>query len=98
MIRGIIFVVMAILVVLASAMFAHKNPGTVEVDLIVHQFEVVKSVAFTVTLALGWLLGLATASLYLLKSVNEKRKLRKNIKMAEVELKNLRSLPMQDAG
>lgn len=98
MIRGIMFVIVAIVVVLASAMFAHKNPGTVEVDLIVHQFEVVKAVAFTITLALGWLLGISTASLYLLKSVNEKRKLRKNIKMAEVELKNLRSLPMQDAG
>ena len=98
MVRGFIFVLMAIVVVLASAMFAHKNPGTVEVDLIVQTYEPVKSVAFVVTLALGWLMGIATASVYLLKSVNEKRKLKKNIKMAEVELKNLRSLPMQDAG
>ncbi|MFK8029487.1 MAG: hypothetical protein AB8G18_04565 [Gammaproteobacteria bacterium] len=98
MVRGFIFVIMAIVVVLASAMFAHKNPGTVEVDLIVQTFEPVKSIAFVLTLAVGWLLGIATASLYLLKTVNEKRKLKKNIKMAEVELKNLRSLPMQDAG
>lgn len=98
MVRGFIFILMAIVVVLASAMFAHKNPGTVAVDLIVQQYEPVKSVAFIATLAVGWLLGIATASLYLLKSVTEKRKLKKNIKMAEVELKNLRSLPMQDAG
>ncbi len=98
MVRGFVFVLMAIVVMLASAMFAHKNPGTIEIDLIVQQFAPVKSVAFLVTLFLGWLLGIATASLYLLKSVNEKRKLKKNIKMAEVELKNLRSLPMQDAG
>lgn len=98
MVRGFIFVLMAIVVVLASAMFAHRNPGTVEVDLIVNQFEPIKSVAFVVTLALGWLVGIATASLYLVKSASEKRKLKKNIKMAEVELQNLRSLPMQDAG
>ncbi len=98
MFRGIIFVVLAIVVVLASAMFANKNPGKIELDLIVHTYEVVTALAFTVALIAGWLLGIATASLYLLKAANEKRKLKKNIKMAEVELKNLRSLPMQDAG
>ena len=98
MVRGLVFVVLAILVMLASAMFAHRNPGTIELDLIVQSFEPVKSVAFLVTLFIGWLLGITTASLYLLQSANEKRKLKKNIKMAEVELKNLRSLPMQDAG
>jgi len=46
----------------------------------------------------GWLFGVASASVYLLKTMNEKRKLRKSIKLAEVELNNLRSLPMQDAG
>ncbi len=98
MFRGIIFGAVAIVVVLASAMFANKNPGTIELDLIVRKFEVVTALAFTLTLILGWFLGIATASLYLLKSANEKRKLKKNIKLAEVELKNLRSLPMQDAG
>ncbi len=34
MVRGFVFVLMAIVVMLASAMFAHKNPGTIEIDLI----------------------------------------------------------------
>lgn len=98
MIRGLLFLALAVLVAVFSALFAFKNPGLIQLNLIAWEVEVQKSLAFVAALVIGWGFGVVTASLYLFRSMNEKRRLRKNIKMAEVELNNLRSLPMQDAG
>lgn len=98
MARGLVFLLLVVVVLLVSALFASQNPGVIELDLIFAKIEVLKSLAFTMTLAAGWVLGLLSASLYVVKSINERRKLRKTIKLAEIELKNLRNLPMQDAG
>ncbi len=98
MARGLVFLLLLLVVFLASWVFASANPGVIELDLIFGKVEVLKALAFTATLAVGWVLGVLSGSLYLLKSMAERRKLRKSIKLAEIELKNLRSLPMQDAG
>lgn len=98
MARGIVFILLLLIVFLGSWIFASANPGVIELDLIFGKLEVLKAMAFTVTLAIGWLLGMLSAGLYIVKSMAERRKLRKSIKLAEIELKNLRSLPLQDAG
>lgn len=98
MARSFVFILLLIVVLLVSLLFASQNPGTIELHLIFGKVEVLKALAFTLTLALGWLLGLLSASMYILRFMAERRKLRKTVKLAEIELKNLRSLPMQDAG
>ncbi|NNF16185.1 MAG: LapA family protein [Gammaproteobacteria bacterium] len=98
MARSLVFILLVVIVLLLSALFASQNPGLIELDLIFAKVEVLKSLAFTMTLAVGWLLGILSAGLYIVRSMRERRKLTKAIKLAEVELKNLRSLPMQDAG
>ncbi len=55
------------------------------------------SLALTVAFGAGWLFGMLSAGLVLLKSVGERRRLNKSLRLAEAEVKTLRSMPIQDA-
>ncbi len=78
-----------------AATFAYHNSLVVTLDL---GFMVVEdapiSLAFIVTFAIGWVAGLLTVSLALLRVLSERRKLRRKLKLAEVELNNIRRLPL----
>jgi len=92
---GIIIVVLAIL--LAMIVFASQNPGVIEVDLVFARVESSLPLAFTIVFVGGWLFGLLCISVYVLRLVNERRRLRKALRIAEAEVSSLRNLPMQDA-
>ena len=66
-------------------------------DLAFTETEVQKSLALTAAFGAGWIFGLVSAALVLLKSVNERRHLRRSLSLAEAEVRNLRSMPIQDA-
>ena len=99
MVRSLLSVVLILLLFLIVVLFSWKNPGTVDLHLVFREFsEVPKSLAFALTIAVGWAWGVLTALAYVLKLLNERRKLRKKVKLADAELNNLRSIPMHDAG
>ena len=54
-------------------------------------------VAFAICFAVGWLIGLITAGFALFRMSREKRRLRRDLKLAEAEVNSLRSYPLQDA-
>jgi uncharacterized integral membrane protein len=84
--------------VLIMAVFAYNNPDRIPVDLGVMRIEGVPvSIAFVVCLALGWVFGLISAGVALLRMSGERRRLRRDLKLAEAEVKSLRSLPLHDA-
>ena len=45
------------------------------------------AVAFTIVLSVGWLLGVLSAALALVRSAGEKRRLKQDLKYAEAELR-----------
>jgi len=96
MLRFVIYLLLILLVALAGASFASLNPGNVRLDLAFGVVETRLSLAFSVTFLLGWLAGLVTMSGGLLKLLNDRRKLRRSVRLAEAEVSNLRRLPMQD--
>ena len=98
MFRAVILMALAALTMLLAATFAWLNPDVVSVDLAFARFEVRKSFAFATALGVGWLLGWLSTAGYLLALINERRKLRKSVRVAETQLDTLRSLPMRDAG
>ena len=53
--------------------------------------------SFARVVAAGWLFGLLCAAMVLLKSAGDHRKLRKSLRLAEAEVRTLRSMPIQDA-
>jgi uncharacterized integral membrane protein len=96
--RRIVFAVVVLLFVLLAAVFAYSNPQPIDIDIgLVRLEQVPMSIAFAGVFAFGWLFGLISAGLALLRSAGEKRRLRKELKYAESELSTLRGLPSQDA-
>ncbi len=97
MLRKLVYVLVLLVVLLGITVFAALNPGTLVLDLAVTQVEMQKSLALTLVFAAGWLFGLFSAGMVLLRSVGERRRLRKSLNLAESEIKALRNLPIQDA-
>jgi len=77
--------------------FSYLNTGDVEVNLAFVSVTTSISIAFTVTLVAGWLLGVISMGLYALKLVNERRALRRALRISESEVSSLRNLPLSDA-
>ncbi len=94
-----VFIFLLILVFMAvAAVFAWRNPGSISIDVgFIRLDEVSTAMAFAVAFGLGWVFGLGCASLVLLRMANQRRKLRRSLRLAESEVSSLRSLPLQDA-
>lgn len=88
-----------LLVVIFGVMvvFSYLNTGDVEINLAFISVTTSVSIAFTVTLVAGWLLGVISMGFYALRLVNERRSLRRALRVSESEVSSLRSLPLSDA-
>ena len=98
MLRTFTLVLVFAAVLLMAALFVWLNPGRVEVDLAFLVWELPKSVAFLLFFAAGVLFGVLCSSAALLRLAQQRRRLRRSVRHAESEVKNLRGLPMHDAG
>jgi uncharacterized membrane protein YciS (DUF1049 family) len=97
MLRNILFFLVLLSGLLLATAFAAINPGVIQLDLAFFETEVTKSLALIVAFGVGWIFGLVCAGLILLKSLNERRQLRKLLGFAESEVRALRNMPIQDA-
>ena len=97
MLKRIGVVVVALALLLAMIVFTSQNPGVVEIDFIFGKAETSIPLAFTIIFVAGWCFGLLSVSVYVLKMVNERRRLRKALSLSESEVSSLRNLPLQDA-
>ena len=87
-----------LVIVFLAAVFVYSNPDTIAVDVgFVRLEEVSMSVAFAVCFAVGWLFGLFSAGIAVMRVISERRQLRRNLRLAEAEVTSLRSLPLHDA-
>ena len=92
---GLAILILAIVILMAT--FAAKNRGMIEIDLAFTRITTSIPLAFTVTFALGWLFGILSIGFYVLKLLNERRVLRRSLRMRESEVSSLRNLPLSDA-
>lgn len=96
--RRIAFIVLLVLLALLAAVFAYSNPDPVDIDIGIARLQDISlTVALAAAFAFGWMFGLLCAGFALLRMLNDKRRLRRNLKLAETELSSLRGLPLQDA-
>jgi hypothetical protein len=96
--RKILYGLLALGLVGLVVVFAYSNPEPLAIDLGFVRFESVSLALFAVCVfGLGWLFGLASAAVALLRAARERRRMQRDMKIAEAELRALRSLPMQDA-
>ena len=97
MLRRIAVLVLVAAVFLAVLVFTYHNKGPVDVHLVFAEINTTVSVAFAVTFAIGWLFGVACMGFFALRLVNEKRSLKRSLRISETEVSSLRNLPLADA-
>lgn len=86
--RRLAFAAVLVVLMLLTGVFAYSNPQPVDIDIGLTRFEQVSlALAFAITLALGWLLGVLSASVTLWRAAGEKRRLQQDLKYAETELR-----------
>ena len=92
---GLLLVVVILVVIMAT--FTANNTGMVDIDLAFTKVTTSIPLAFTVTFALGWLFGILCLGFFALKLINERRVLRRSLRITESEVSSLRNLPLSDA-
>ena len=97
MVRNLLLFLLALSVLLLAAIFAALNPGTLEIDLAFVKLESAKSLAFILAFGAGCVVGALGLGVGLVRVATERRRLRKALKLAEAEVQNLRSIPVDDA-
>ncbi len=97
MLKRVGLVVLLILIFISMVLFTVGNPGEISLRLLHLELSAPVSLAFTVAFAIGWIFGIACMGLYALKIVNERRMLRRSLRMSEDEISSLRNLPLSDA-
>jgi uncharacterized membrane protein YciS (DUF1049 family) len=97
MLKRIGLAILILLIVIVMATFTANNTGMIDIDLAFAEVNTSIPLAFTVTFAIGWLFGILCIGFYVLKLVNERRVLRRSLKITESEVSSLRSLPLSDA-
>lgn len=92
----IIMMTIYLLLILIGVSFAALNASTVQVNLYLTTIKMPISVLMTLMLGIGVLIGflLFVSRYWRLKA--EHRKIKNQLKLTEKEIKNLRSIPLQD--
>ena len=97
MLKRIGLAILIVLIVIVVATFTANNTGMIDIDLAFVEITTSVPLAFTVTFAVGWLFGVLSLGFYVIKLVNERRVLRRSLRMRESEVSSLRNLPLSDA-
>lgn len=97
MVKRIAVLILFLIILGVMLVFTKLNPGLIEIDLAFGTVESSIPLAFTLTFVFGWLFGLLCTSIYAARLINERRQLRKSLRMSESEVHTLRNLPIVDA-
>lgn len=92
----IIGIVLLIAVFLGALVLAWLNTDPVEVRYLLGSAKTNLSFALFIALFIGWLLGLATSLIYIFRLRRELLRQKKQQRLLETEVNNLRSLPIRD--
>ncbi len=94
--RSLIKLIVAVLLLVLGAAFAIVNEQPVQLDLYFVALSMPLSMILLLAMGLGILLGSLASFFYFMKIRKENAELRRQAKLAEQEVKNLRSLPIND--
>ncbi len=94
--RNILVIVVILAAIALAAVFAWLNPQSFDLDLGVAVIHTRIAYAVIATLAIGWILGLLSALGWVVRLASRNRKQRREARIAETELENLRKISVAD--
>jgi len=92
---GVIILIIVLFVVMFT--FTALNTGDIELDLGFLKRSYPVSMAFAATFVLGVIFGMLCMTVFVFRLINERRTLRRTLRMSESEVSSLRNLPLSDA-
>ena len=92
---GLIILIIILFVVMFT--FTALNTGQVDLDLGFFERSYPISMAFAATFVFGILFGMLCMTAFVLRLINERRSLRRSLRVSESEVSSLRNLPLSDA-
>ncbi len=98
MLRRIIVIFLVLAVGAFAAFFASLNPAAIPLDLAFGEIQAPLTLVLVVCLAIGWILGLLSASFMIFRMMAQRRTLRRSLLLAEKESENLRTMPLPGTG
>ena len=87
---------LAVVAFLVAIVFASINTDSISLDLAFAEVETTAALALLGFFAAGWVFGLLSTAVYVLKLLAERRQLRKSIRLADAEINSLRRIPDAD--
>ena len=92
---GLIILIVVLFVVMFT--FTALNTGEIEVDLGFFKQTWPISMTLAGTFVLGMLFGMLCMTAFVFRLINERRSLRRSLRISESEVSSLRNLPLSDA-
>ena len=92
---GLIILIVVLFVLMFT--FTALNTGQIELDLGFFRHSYPISMAIAVTFVLGILFGMLCMTAFVFRLINERRQLRRSLRVSESEVSSLRNLPLSDA-
>jgi uncharacterized membrane protein YciS (DUF1049 family) len=87
------YILIAVLAFLLGAVVVAVNSDALRVDVLLARIELTTGQWLVIAFALGWGAGVLAAWRFVRKLTTERADLRRNLRLAEAELRNLRALP-----
>jgi uncharacterized integral membrane protein len=94
--RHILITIFIVVALMLAAMFAWYNPQPVDLDLGVTVIQARVAYIVIASLAVGWLLGLLSALVWIIRLARRNRRERRATRIAESELEGLRKFSAAD--
>ncbi len=97
MMKRIGLLLLVLIILLAMLTFTALNSGTIDLDLAFFAGTFPVSVVLVATFVVGTLFGMLCMTTFVFRLINERRTLRRALRLSESEVSSLRSLPLSDA-
>lgn len=97
MLKRVALLILIAVLFVAMFTFTALNKGEVELDLAFIAGTYPISLTLATTFALGVIFGMLCMTAFVFRLVNERRALRRSLRMSESEVSSLRNLPLSDA-
>jgi len=97
MLKRIGLLVLVLIILVSMLTFTSLNSGSIDLDLAFFAGNYPVSVVLVATFVLGTIFGMLCMTAFVFRLINERRTLRRALRMSESEVSSLRSLPISDA-
>jgi putative membrane protein len=90
-------ILLVLIIFVVTLTIAALNSGTVDLDLAFFAGSYSVTLVLVVTFISGLIFGMLCMTAFVFRLINERRTLRRALRMSESEVSSLRSLPLSDA-